>query len=659
MLLILFTVGSSTALMVYQAAQQRQSAIRGASAEATLMSRLAAAHEERSIAEVRQLLRGIGANEAVRSRDARATALLFDRLRDRPKAVLGLTALAPDGRVFASTDPGTSGASFARAGWFTGAVASREFAIGELDGLGDAGGRSMRCGFPLYDDRGALLAVLGARLDLGWLRRAAAPARLPEHTSILVVDRAGTVLTQNPPFDRGRADSVIQFPHGATAEWVQRLRGGDGHMHTVAFSPLRAGPGLSLYVGASMNEEAVVAEATDAFWRSFSLLLLVGLLVSGIAWFGVQAAVIRRVEALLAATDHLRAGDLRARTGLPYGHGELSRLARAFDEMATGLQHESVVRANAESQLRASEAYKSAVLESSIDGILVVDSSGRVVECNATSRRLFGCTGGNCVHHCCDELFTDVPLPTVGMAEGPPRLVESVARRMDGTSFPVEIALAPIRNAAGRGLFVATMRDLTERKRWERSIEALTFVDDLTGLYNRRGFSMFASQQLRFAARTGQRVVLVSVDIDGLKAINDTFGHGEGDRAILETAVLLRRCFRESDVIARFGGDEFVVLASEVDVPGTESLLERLAQRIALRNQRGDLPWVLSASFGWTRIDPQLAPPLAELLAVADARMYEAKRALHAGSDPARPGPRPFAVPASVVEGEVALRRAG
>ena len=654
MLLVLGTLGVSTALMVYQAAQQRTDAIRAATGEAVLLSRLAAAHEERSVAVARQLLRGLAASEAVRRHDAEQTARLVDRLRERPGTIRGLVALTPDGDVFASLNPSERNANYSAARWFRRALASGEFTVGELTGGGaDA---SLRCALPVYDGPARLVAVVGAELDADWLRRSAARVRLPEHTTFLVADRGGAVIARHPPLDPADRDSVVALPAGAETEWLQVVRGGDGRAHLVAFEPLQAGRGVSMYVGVSIDEEAVVADATRAFWRSLSMLLLVGVLVSAVAWFGVQAAVIRRVEALLAATDRLRAGDLAARTGLRHGRGELSRLARAFDEMASELQQTNEVRARAEAQVRASEAHKTAVLESSLDGILVLDSSGRVTECNAAARRLFGCAGRPCVHHRLAQLFRELPLPGGGVSETQGRPVEAVAQRLDGTTFPVEIALAPIRDAAGWGLFVATFRDITERKRWERSLEALTFVDDLTGLYNRRGFSMFASQQMRLAARTGQQVVLVSVDLDGLKTINDTFGHHEGDRAILEMAVILRRSFRESDVIARFGGDEFVVLATEAEGTGAESSLERLAERIALRNRHGDLPWTLAASFGWTRIDPRSAPPLGDLLAIADARMYEAKRAGRASAE-APEAPRAFAVPASVSEFEHARRR--
>ena len=112
----------------------------------------------------------------------------------------------------------------------------------------------------------------------------------------------------------------------------------------------------------------------------------------------------------------------------------------------------------------------------------------------------------------------------------------------------------------GDGVAV-TSRDVTDRKHAEEELRALTLVDDLTGLYNRRGFRMLAEQHLRLVKRGGPVSLLVCFDLDGFKRVNDLFGHAEGDAALRRTASILRTAFRDSDIIARFGGDEFVVLA--------------------------------------------------------------------------------------------------
>lgn len=107
--------------------------------------------------------------------------------------------------------------------------------------------------------------------------------------------------------------------------------------------------------------------------------------------------------------------------------------------------------------------------------------------------------------------------------------------------------------------------DITGRKKTEEELYALSFRDELTGLYNRRGFITLARQQLKIASRMNKGMLLLFADFDELKRINDIFGHKAGDRALLGVSDILKGIFRESDIIARIGGDEFVVLAVETE----------------------------------------------------------------------------------------------
>ena len=385
---------------------------------------------------------------------------------------------------------------------------------------------------------------------------------------------------------------------------------------------------LAASVAGAMGIVGVATQALDPADHDMALLFAGSF--GALAALGVGHAtdriVLRRVKAMLAATERLRGGDFSARTGVSYGRTEICELAREFDGMAAALQQQQADRVCAEDRLRLSEARKSAVLEASFDGILLLDGLGTVLECNAAARALFGCDGRRCVHHGLSDLFPrELPFDSARFNR-PAEAFETSGRRLDGSEFPVEMSIAPIRDRAAHGLFVATVRDMTARKRLERSLENLSFQDELTGVYNRRGFLMFAAQQMKVAARNENTVVLVSVDFDGLKRVNDHFGHANGDRALVELADALRASFRETDVIGRLGGDEFLVLAPETDHVGAEQALERLAKRLASRNASGDLPWTLSASVGWLRTDPAQGVSLGELLARVDGRMYAHKR---------------------------------
>ncbi len=168
------------------------------------------------------------------------------------------------------------------------------------------------------------------------------------------------------------------------------------------------------------------------------------------------------------------------------------------------------------------------------------------------------------------------------------------------------------------------------RQRRVTELRSLALVDELTGLYNRRGFLALARQQLRIAGRVGAAVSQVYVDMDGLKQINDRLGHRTGDRALVETADILRETFRDADVIARIGGDEFAVLTVESGTSGADTMLERLRERLARRNSVADRRYGLSLSVGVARAEAGSGASVDELLASADRWMYEQKRAKRA-----------------------------
>jgi diguanylate cyclase (GGDEF)-like protein/PAS domain S-box-containing protein len=184
-----------------------------------------------------------------------------------------------------------------------------------------------------------------------------------------------------------------------------------------------------------------------------------------------------------------------------------------------------------------------------------------------------------------------------------------------------------VRDAQGQPLhFIFQIQDFSERKRAEAAIKSLSLADELTGLYNRRGFHAFCEQHLSTLRRTNKGIVMVYADLDGLKKINDTFGHREGDRALIKAAELLKETFRSSDVLGRLGGDEFTILAAVDPDGGVEKLVSRLEQKFANYNALKTAPYELSISIGVARLTPDTTESMDDLMAHADAAMYENKR---------------------------------
>ena len=184
-----------------------------------------------------------------------------------------------------------------------------------------------------------------------------------------------------------------------------------------------------------------------------------------------------------------------------------------------------------------------------------------------------------------------------------------------------------VRDTNNRPLhFIFQVQDITERKRAEAAIQTLSLADELTGLYNRRGFLAFCKQHLKTIRRTNKGIVMVYADLDGLKGINDSFGHKEGDRALVKAAELLKETFRSSDVLGRLGGDEFTILAAVDPDGGREKLLARLQEKFDNYNALRVSPYNISISVGVAQLDPEASESMEDLMAAADAAMYENKR---------------------------------
>ena len=156
-------------------------------------------------------------------------------------------------------------------------------------------------------------------------------------------------------------------------------------------------------------------------------------------------------------------------------------------------------------------------------------------------------------------------------------------------------------------------------------VRELSLVDELTGLYNRRGFLTLARQQLLVSQRDHRKVALLFADLDGMKDINDRFGHDVGDRALVDVAGVLRQCFRASDIVARLGGDEFVAIAALHD-DLEPALTNRIQAGLAALNAEPGRAYALQLSIGLTPSSTS-TDTIEELLALADRRMYEQKRA--------------------------------
>jgi two-component system cell cycle response regulator len=171
------------------------------------------------------------------------------------------------------------------------------------------------------------------------------------------------------------------------------------------------------------------------------------------------------------------------------------------------------------------------------------------------------------------------------------------------------------------------------------ALETQSLTDDLTGLNNRRGFLVNGEQQLALARRNQQPIAVLFVDLDDFKRVNDKFGHAEGDRALIETANVMKRSMRDSDVKARIGGDEFVGLAINASEQSVSPIRTRLENALKAINRERQLPYDLTFSVGIFHCPAEDESSVEQLLARADALMYEDKRRKQAATPARKPTP--------------------
>ncbi|MDR0674553.1 MAG: diguanylate cyclase response regulator [Zoogloeaceae bacterium] len=186
-----------------------------------------------------------------------------------------------------------------------------------------------------------------------------------------------------------------------------------------------------------------------------------------------------------------------------------------------------------------------------------------------------------------------------------------------------------IKGACGARLLKRAVRYAIERNHMQATLRALSFLDDLTGVYNRRGFSTLAQHQIRIARRRHTGFFLIFIDFDGMKQINDSAGHIAGDQALIAFSQLLSFTFRGSDIVARMGGDEFAVITCDNDdaISGSAApIVARLENAIRRHNERHFDEPPLSVSCGAVFFNPSESKTLDQMLEEADRIMYANKR---------------------------------
>lgn len=269
------------------------------------------------------------------------------------------------------------------------------------------------------------------------------------------------------------------------------------------------------------------------------------------------------------------------------------------------------------------------IFDSLPDLITIIDVSHRIIRVNRAMADCLKIKQEDAVGRHCYEIVHSTGAPPVFCPHS--KLMKDAKAHsqdlyVDSFGGDFNISTIPFFDRYGKilgSLHIA--HDISERIKTEEILKNLSLIDDLTELYNRRGFITFTEQLIKTADRLRCKMCLLFIDLNDMKYINDTFGHLAGDKALKDTAYILRDTFRESDVIGRYGGDEFIVSALQVGDVEPATIKERLNNNIDLFNKHSERKYKISLSIGIAIYDPEAQIHLDDLIFDADHMMYEDK----------------------------------
>jgi diguanylate cyclase (GGDEF)-like protein/PAS domain S-box-containing protein len=481
---------------------------------------------------------------------------------------------------------------------------------------------------PVYDPQGQLLGVICGHLSLDWAFEARG-ALLDQlgvaHPDLIVLNHAGRVLMGTPQLPSLKVDlstlhafqTLRQDPVATTDEtWP------DGRRYlTVAVreSRFRNYPSMGWVVIARRDEQLAFKPANDLSRTIFAGLLLSALAFSVVLWLMLKR-YLRPLEQLARAAQQVHAQDLDAPIPTPVGDDEVAVFARSLAELVRALQGRN-------QDLRLADR----IIEESGQGIVITDRAMRILRVNRAFSRITG--------YSLDEARGSTPAllkSGVQSREFYRDMFESLHaqgrwqgeiwnRNRAGEVYPEHLIIDSLRDAHGEIThFIGIFDDISEKKEYERRLVHLANYDQLTQLPNRNLLQYEAGPLLERARDEGREAALLFVDLDKFKNINDSLGHIAGDAVLTEVAARFRGCIGTGDLLARWGGDEFVIVSAQASRAAVAALAERLiaAMRLPFALDAGS--YYLSMSVGIASF-PAHGDSVQGLLRCADIAMYRAK----------------------------------
>jgi signal transduction histidine kinase/HAMP domain-containing protein len=345
-------------LILYTTADQRRFATEDVQNGALRMARLVASDQERLVDETRQLLVTLSyLPEASTGRQPGCNQVFAELLGEYPQyANLGVLSL--EGSLLCNGFLPGAEVNLAHLPAFQRSLSEGAFVAGnfQIDPL--TGRPTIYFAYPVFDENDIINTVIIAALNLEWLNQMVTTVQLPEDAILMVIDRKRTVLFYYPDPDQTLVvgsqapDSPLVSAMLEQGEGAAELAGVDGVERLYGFAQLSNASQTGIFVSIGVSKDAAFSRVDQILYRHLAGLSIVVTLALAAAWFGGDLFILRRVKALVNATRRLASGDLSARTGLSYGHGELSQLAQVFDQMGEALEQREVERLDTENQIK-------------------------------------------------------------------------------------------------------------------------------------------------------------------------------------------------------------------------------------------------------------------------------------------------------------------
>jgi diguanylate cyclase (GGDEF)-like protein/PAS domain S-box-containing protein len=648
-LLILMIFIPVLAILLFTGYKQHQDALEDIETKANQLIRIFIEEQLNIVNQTRHFLSIIAHVPAVRNLDlAECNQFLKEVHQDNPQYST-IVAANSEGMIDCCAIPLKQPINVKDRAWFQRVTESHDLVIDHFIISRSSQKASLPFAFPILDSDKKLMVAVGAAYDLEYYQTIFNKIPLPRNSVILVTDKNGMVLhpssSNDPCFGKYLSECRgVAIPESNKGRFI--FTDFDGVERIYWFERLAVGQAsneITLLVGISKQE--IYSSARRMLIINISLIAVIASLCLGMAWFFGKRIILDPVNLLVHKTRRIEKGDLNPPSKVTLLPGEFRILGQAFDDMLhnlsqreterdgalQALQQEIIEHKETLATLREQEDHLKILFEQAADAIFVSRLDGLLVKVNQKACRSIGYTEDEMLALNVSDVDAKIPSAEAfaqfaqTLSAEHPITVESMHRRKDGSTFPVEITIALLQTHTGPQV-LGIARDITERKQAEARIAHLAYHDALTQLPNRVLLTDRLQQAMAQARRDQRRLAVCFLDLDDFKVINDTWGHAEGDRVLVQVAQRLKGCIRAGDTVARLGGDEFVLLLGNLsNVEECEHALDRVRMALQTPQMIVGQPVSLNASLGVTLYPDDGVDPDA-LLRHVDQAMYAAKQ---------------------------------